>query len=60
MNLVSCASCGVVLDKNKISFPDIDCLYLSGDCRDAAWNGRDWTAKVPCPVCRGDILEEEK
>ena len=62
MNLISCGKCGVVLDKNKIRFPeeleDSDGAY---DITKAQWNGRKYAAFSICPVCKdGEILEEEE
>jgi hypothetical protein len=58
MNLVSCESCGVVLDKDRLSFAydlygDDGCiredkaLYLNGT----------YVAFVPCPVCEEAVPE---
>lgn len=60
MNLISCDNCGVVLDKDKLRFPaviydDIDDEMIK---EKSAWNGSDFTAIVPCPVCKEPILEE--
>ena len=57
MNLVSCDCCGVILDKDKLKFP-IDIHESDGSIDDhkAAWDGNNYVAKVPCPVCRGEIL----
>jgi len=59
MNLISCANCGVVLDKNRLVFPDIyddDGCVVRGL---AEWTGDKYVAVVSCPVCKGSILEEE-
>jgi hypothetical protein len=57
MNIISCENCGVVLDKNRLRFPDD--IYRDGSIDDqkAAWDGDNWVAKVICPVCGSDILE---
>ena len=58
MNLISCDDCGVVLDANKLEFPD-DIYDLEGAVDDklAGWNGDHYVAKVKCPVCSEDILK---
>jgi len=59
MNLVSCDECGVVIDRDKIIFPEVydhdsqELIY-----EDAEWNGEDYVAVVPCPVCKGNIREK--
>ena len=63
MNLISCDDCGVVLDKDKLSFVSSNRFYKddgSVDTDHAAWDadGRRFVAKVDCPVCAGDILNE--
>ena len=56
MKLISCSNCGVVLDAGKLEFPE--------DIRDnnnevisdrAILDGREWVAKVACPVCKSAI-----
>lgn len=52
MNLVSCDGCGVVLDADKLKFPED--VYEEGgsvDLSKAAWNGDRFVAFVACPVC---------
>ena len=60
MNLISCNQCGVVINKDRLSFPDIydhDRMELiEGTYK---WNGENETAYVECPVCGEPILEEE-
>lgn len=58
MNLTSCNHCGVVLDKNKLKFPE-DYCDDKGDLIDTlcVWAGREWTAFVTCPVCKNKITE---
>lgn len=60
MNLISCDLCGVVLDASKLKFPKE--IYKGRneevDLMAAKWNGWEWVAKVPCPVCGGDILND--
>jgi len=61
MNIISCENCSVVLDKNRLRFPD-DIYQLDGsvDEQKAAWDGENWVARVFCPVCYSDILESNK
>ena len=62
MNLCSCDECGIVLDKDKLNFPDEerfadkDGEFNSKKC---VWNGSGFTAIVQCPVCQSDIEENE-
>ncbi len=55
MNIISC-SCGVVLDKDKLVFPET--IYGYDGCVNddrAMWNGADWVAFARCPVCEEKI-----
>jgi len=56
MNLISCDSCGVVLDKDKLYFPD---AYAEDEkkSKSAYWNGERYVSSVPCPIC-GDLIAE--
>ena len=64
MNLTSCNICGVVLDKDKLDFPQTwdeeTGLAIEGTYE---WNGYDNIAFVPCPVCgdklNGKILQKD-
>lgn len=58
MNITSCESCGVVVDKNRLSFP-YDIRGDDGVIRDdrAMWLNGDFVAFVPCPVCQDPIPE---
>ena len=61
MNLISCANCGVVLDKNRLTFPDIyddDGEIIRGT---AEWDSylERFVAITPCPVCKEPIPEED-
>ena len=58
MNIISCGTCGVLLDKNKLKFPEIS--YDEDASESTMWNGYEWVAKVLCPVCGADIPEEEE
>ena len=60
MNLTSCDSCGVVIDKDKLYFssvPEKDDGTI--DERYAAYNQDTglWEAFVPCPVCNSEIFQ---
>lgn len=57
MNLTSCGSCGVVIDTEKIAFPD---SYNADDTPSefSEWNGYEFVAYIECPVCSNKILEE--
>ena len=60
MNLLSCNSCGVVLDKDKLIFPDThnhDSQELIKE--NAEWNGEKHVSIISCPACDGIIREEE-
>lgn len=59
MNLISCDSCGIVLDKAKLKFPnEIYNQDGSIDSKKAQWSEThyEFVSKVECPVCRGEIL----
>lgn len=62
VNLISCNSCGVVLDANKLSFPsDTEIWGPDGlDLTKGAWSRelRDNVPFVNCPVCKHEILKE--
>lgn len=62
MNLVSCDECGVVLDKDKLSFPmgfyDED---NEVDNNKAEWDSgeRMFVAVIKCPVCGENVRENQ-
>ena len=61
MNLQSCDNCGVVLDVDKIAFPDQkNWLKEDGTIDEsmATRTGISWRAFVPCPACGSKFLEE--
>lgn len=58
MNLTSCKHCGVVLDKDYITFPDINKSDGTTDIERAIWTGREFVAFAPCPVCESPIRED--
>jgi len=59
MNLTSCDGCGVVLDKDKLPWPDdlwdLDEEGISQE--KAEWNGDKWVAFTECPVCGTHLLK---
>jgi len=60
MNLISCDKCGVVLDKDKLKFPaNIWLPDGSLNPETVEWNGVDHAKKMPCPVCCGEILDNQ-
>jgi len=58
MELISCKACGVVLDKQSLSFPEI--WDAEGDLIQeyAIWDGDSHVAVVPCPVCKTIIRKD--
>lgn len=59
MNLASCDNCGVVLDKDKLGFPeDIRDYDYCVDESKAVWDGDNWVAFTKCPVCEHQILQK--
>lgn len=60
MNLISCDNCGVVLDKNKLKFPEdiSDDEGIVGSHL-AVWTGDKYVAYVNCPLCNSPILEDK-
>ncbi len=60
MNIKSCNECGVVLDLNKLRFPkEIEKGDGSIDCDKAVWDGNSYVPFVKCPVCAGEITQED-
>lgn len=57
MNLISCSNCGVVLDKNKIDFPDVYDNHGTVILGEAEWDGDKFVSSISCPVCKKKILE---
>jgi len=60
MNLISCNACGVVLDADKVGFPDH--IHDKNGCIDhnfAKWNGEEFVAYTECPVCKYKLLKEK-
>lgn len=62
MNLTSCDGCGVVLDKDKLKFPEGDEMYDKygeTDHTKAVWYNDRIVPFVPCPVCGESILKSQ-
>ena len=59
MNLTSCDGCGVVLDKNRLYFPDEIYTEEGVDESKGMYNGREYVPFVECPVCDHKIPERE-
>jgi len=62
MNLTSCDGCGVVLDKDKLKFPDEDQMYDAYgevDRTKAICHNDRIVPIVPCPVCGEPILKNQ-
>ena len=61
INLISCANCGIVLDKNRISISmyveDAD-DYGVIDPDFAIWDGKDYQPAFYCPCCKTKIMYE--
>jgi hypothetical protein len=64
MNIISCNSCGVVLDKDKLNFPSQEDIYdeESGAINEALASYsqilKEFVPIVHCPVCEEEILDE--
>lgn len=58
MNITSCEQCGVVLDKDRLEFPE-KYDHDTGEAIEgqSIWVGNDFVAVVECPVCKNYILE---
>lgn len=58
MNLTSCDRCGVVIDLNKVIFPDVydhdTQEVIDGN---SEWDGRDYVSVISCPVCGANVRE---
>ena len=55
MNLISCNECGVVLDKDRITKPNVftpDIEYIQGN---SVWDGDKYVSVITCPVCKSKI-----
>lgn len=58
MNLVSCPICAVVLDKDKLRFPEKVKADYTIDTSVAEWNGEEYVTFSPCPVCKEGRIPE--
>lgn len=58
MKLISCNCCGVVLDQDKIDFPDLYDEDGNIDSVNAFWDGDNYIQTIPCPVC-GNAVEKQ-
>lgn len=62
MKLISCEHCGVVLDQDKLSFPNN--IWTENDdsidTNKADYNQRTktWVVFINCPVCKEKIFHE--
>ena len=58
MNLISCYNCGIILNKDALYFPDIydedTCSTIDGN---SVYDGEDFIAIIPCPLCKESIKE---
>lgn len=60
MKIISCDNCGVVLDADKLPFAPESRMHLddgSVDLDKFKWEGGDFIAYCPCPVCTTDITQ---
>jgi hypothetical protein len=65
MNLISCSSCGVVLDSDFLRFPTTDDIYnergeVNLDLAEIMWHETENDKVVPfthCPVCEERIYQ---
>ena len=58
MNLVSCIVCAVVLDKDKLHFPDKVKDDYTIDTSVAEWDGEEFKTFCICPVCKEGRIPE--
>lgn len=57
MDLISCFSCGIVLNKDKLDFPPITDDKGTHIESNSAWDIDEYISAVPCPVCSFPIKE---
>ncbi len=57
MKLLSCNECGIIVDADKLYFPHDLYTNDGGLIDDCEWDGDDYIATVPCPVCTSKIRE---
>ena len=59
MNLISCTRCGIVLDRDQLTFPDThDHDSQEVIMENVEWDGDGYVAVIPCPVCGNSIRKE--
>lgn len=59
MNILACESCGVLLDKDVLVFPELvynNDYELVQDNTFTYFVDNTWTTSVPCPVCNGPVM----
>lgn len=59
MNLISCDRCGIVFNKDKLSFPPTHTHDQDFIEENSYWIGDRYVSKIACPVCGGDIVEDQ-
>ena len=52
MKLISCESCGVLLDTDRIEEPDIDDYEFSSSDKTSLYRGGRTISAIFCPVCK--------
>lgn len=59
IKLISCDTCGVVLNEGKIKFPQsiYKDLTYEIDCTKIAYIEGEFVLKAHCPVCGGEIYK---
>ena len=60
IDLISCDNCGVLLDRTKLNFPELENsvqLNIHQFVYDKKSGG--YVAKIKCPVCSKDILNRK-
>lgn len=62
MNLISCGVCGAVLDKNRITEPEMMMVDFDGkeivNMEVACWHNGDFKPTIKCPCCKFNIFYE--
>ena len=60
MKIQSCTNCGVLVDTDRLFFPN-NIYKDDGEIDDsiAEWDGYNYVAYLPCPVCSTPILENQ-
>ena len=63
MKLISCDTCGVMLDADKLKFPDEiydDQGSIDHSKGEYSQEHRDYLPYVRCPVCKEHVFKEPK